>query len=257
MSGVVVLDIKQFALVYVLLLIVLFIMKKCKINQTKLLLVASVRMTIQLVLAGLVLTYVFQNPHPLFTVAYLIIMTCFSINMALSKNCQINKKFQWIVGLSLGGAGFAIISFFIVVVIGVDLFDPQYTIPIGGMIMGNAMKGVSLGLKTFNENTRAQRNQIDTLINMGVTPQKALMPFVNQAIETATLPTLISMLSMGIISLPGMMSGQMIAGTLPMTAILYQIAINIAITTVTCLAVFCSLYFGFKTLYNKRNQIIF
>jgi len=255
MTGVVALDIKQFLLVYLLLLVVLFIMKTCKINQTKLLVVSSLRMTVQLVLAGLVLTYFFQNPHPLFTVIYLTVMTGFSIYMALSKNQAINKRFQMIVGISLGSAGVAIICFFIVVVVRVDLFNPQYTIPIGGMIMGNAMKGVSLGLKTFNESTKAQRNRIDTLINMGVTPKKVLMPFVNQAIETATLPTIISMLSMGIISLPGMMSGQMIAGTLPMTAILYQISINVAITTVTCVAVFCSLYFGFRTLYNDKNQI--
>jgi putative ABC transport system permease protein len=65
------------------------------------------------------------------------------------------------------------------------------------------------------------------------------------------------MIGMGIISLPGMMTGQILSGTLPMTAILYQIAIIIAICAVTCLSVFCSLYFGYKTLYNKRRQIYF
>ena len=60
---------------------------------------------------------------------------------------------------------------------------------------------------------------------------------------------------MGIISLPGMMTGQILSGTLPSTAILYQIAIMIAITTVTCLSVFCTLYFGHRTLYNDKNQI--
>ena len=64
------------------------------------------------------------------------------------------------------------------------------------------------------------------------------------------------MIGMGIISLPGMMTGQILAGTLPTTAILYQITVLIAICAVTCLSVFCSLFFGAMTLYNKRGQMI-
>jgi len=231
-------------------------MKKCKINQTKLLIVASMRMTAQLVLAGLILTYIFENPHPVFTALYILIMTGFAIYMTLHRNKTINKKFKLIVGLSLAVSGITIVCFFIMVIVGVSIFNPQYTIPISGMIIGNAMTGVSLGVKTFNENIQSQRPKIDTLINMGVTPPKILTPFANQAIETALLPTLNTMLGMGIISLPGMMTGQIISGTMPMTAILYQIAILIAISAVTCLSVFCSLFFGYRTLYNKRNQIV-
>lgn len=249
------LNIGQFALIYLLLLIVLFIMKKCRINQTKLLLVASLRMTVQLVLAGLILTYILQNPHPAFTALYLLLMTGFAIYMALHRNKTINRNFKLIVGTSLAGSGIVIVCFFIMAVVGVSIFNPQYTIPISGMIIGNAMTGVNLGLKTFNENIKSQRNRIESLVNMGVTPQKILTPFVNQAIETALLPTLNSMLGMGIIFLPGMMTGQILSGTLPTTAILYQIAIIIAISAVTCLSVFCSLYFGCSTLYNKRMQI--
>jgi putative ABC transport system permease protein len=61
---------------------------------------------------------------------------------------------------------------------------------------------------------------------------------------------------MGIVALPGMMTGQILSGTLPTTAILYQIAIMIAICTVVCLSSFGALYFGHKTLYNERNQIL-
>ena len=158
--------------------------------------------------------------------------------------------------MSLVTTGLAIVVFFITAVVKVNFFNPQYTIPISGMIMGNAMTGVSLGLKTFTQNIKTERGKIDTLINLGVTPQKILTPFVNTSLETALLPTLNSMLGMGVISLPGMMTGQILSGTLPTTAILYQIAIIIAITAVTCVSVFCSLFFGYRTLYNKRNQMI-
>ena len=254
-NGVISLNIGQFALIYLLLIIVLAVMKKCQINQTKLLMVASMRMTVQLVLAGLILTYIFENPHPLFTVAYILLMTGFAIYMVIQRNKGINKKFKLIAAISLAIPGVAVVCFFVMVIVGVNIFNPQYTIPLSGMIIGNAMTGLSLGLKTFHENIRAHRLQIDALINMGVTPPKILTPFVNRAIETALLPTLNSMLGMGIISLPGMMTGQILSGTMPMTAILYQIAIIISISAVTCLAVFCALIFGYRTLYNDKSQM--
>jgi putative ABC transport system permease protein len=254
MSEIVSLNIAQFALVYLLLVIVLLIMKKSQINQTRLLIVASLRMSVQLALAGLILTYMFENPHPLCTVGYLVLRAGFATYTALSRNKGINRRFQIVTGLSLSLSALVIICFFIMAVVGVDIYNAQYTIPISGMIMGNAMTGVSLGLKVFNENIAAQQNRIEALLNMGVTPKRILLPFVNQALETALLPTINQMIGMGIIALPGMMTGQILSGTMPMTAILYQIAIIIAICAVTCLAVFCTLYFGYRTLYNKRGQ---
>jgi len=250
------LNIWQFALIYLLLVVVLLIMKKCRINQTKLLVIASVRMTVQLTLAGFVLTYIFENPNPIFTMLYLLLMTGFAVYTVLSRNKNINSRFKIITGVALALTGLCIVGFFIIVVVGVNLFNPRYTIPISGMIIGNAMTGVSLGLRVFTENIETQKRRINSLLNIGVTPQKILLPFVNQAVETALLPTLNSMIGMGIISLPGMMTGQILSGTMPMTAILYQIAIIIAICAVTCLSVFCSLYFGYKTLFNKRKQIV-
>lgn len=255
MQHIVELNLLNFGLVYLLLIIVLAIMKKAKINQTKLLVIASFRMTVQLVLAGLILTYIFKNPHPLFTAVYLLAMTVFAIHRVLSKNGGINRNFKIAVSVSIAVAGLLIVLFFVQVIVGINIFNPQYTIPISGMIIGNAMTGVNLALKTFTEETKAQRTRINSLLNLGVSPGKILLPFVNNALETALLPTLNSMLGMGIISLPGMMTGQILSGTLPTTAILYQIAIMIAICTAVCLVVFCSLYFGYRTLYNKKNQI--
>ncbi len=256
MNGIIELNLVQFGLVYMLLIIVLAIMKKSRINQTRLLLVASLRMTVQLVLAGLILTYIFDNPHPLFTMLYVAAMIGFSIHRVLSKNPRINSHFKWIIGLSLAGSGLLIEVFFVKAVIGTDLFNPQYVIPLSGMIFGNTMTGMNLALKSFTESVEAEKNKVETLLNLGVKPAKILLPFVNNSLEMALLPTMNSMIGMGIVSLPGMMTGQILSGTLPMIAILYQIAIMIAICTVVCLAVFSSLHFGHKTLYNSRNQLL-
>ncbi|MBE2894614.1 ABC transporter permease [Spirabiliibacterium falconis] len=249
-------NIVNFSVVYLLLLIVLYVMKKNHIQQSKLLFVASLRMTVQLIIAGWVLTYIFGHENPLFTLAYVAAMIAFAIHRVLSKNPMLNPRFKLAVMLSLSLSGLSILAFFVVVVANQSLFNPQYVIPLGGMMMGNAMTALNLGLKTFRESLRNESDKISTLLNFGVTPDKILLPYVNQAVETALLPTLNSMLGMGIIALPGMMTGQILSGTLPSTAVLYQIAIMIAICTVVSLALFGALHFGYRSLYNDRNQIV-
>jgi len=254
MSGAAAIGIQRFLVIYLLLLVVLAIMKRSRISQTKLLLVASLRMTVQLILAGFVLTYIFKNPHPLFTTGYLAAMMAFAIHRVLSKNRDLNRSFKLSIGFSLAFSGFAVLVYFILAVVNQSLFNPQYVIPLSGMIFGNAMTGVNLGVKTFRESLAAGRERMEALLNFGTSPKSILLPFVNQALETAILPTLNSMVGMGIVSLPGMMTGQILSGTLPTTAILYQISIMVAICTVVCLSVFGSLHFGYHTLYNKRSQ---
>lgn len=256
MREVVQFQIGQFLLIYLLLLVVVFIMRKYKIDQGKLLVIASIKMTIQLMLAGLILTYLFENPHPLFTMTYLIAMISFSIHRVLSKNKKLNKQFKGIIAISMALSGILIIIYFVSIVVGESIFNPQYVIPISGMIMGNTMTGVSLGIKTFHETLAGQRPRIHALLCFGASPKEILLPFVKQSFETAMLPTLNSMVGMGIVSLPGMMTGQILAGTLPTTAILYQIAIMIAICTVVTCACFGSLFYGYRTLYHKDTQII-
>lgn len=256
MQGAVKLELINFLCVYLLLIIAAAIMKKSKIKQTGLLITASLRMTVQLIIAGLVLTYIFENRHPALTAAYIALMVGFAIYRVLSKNKDINKKFKTVVALSIALPGVGMLCFFVGVVVGKNVADPQYMIPIGGMIIGNTMTGMNLGIKSFRESVAAQRSRINTLLNIGAHPRDVLAPFVSSAVETALLPTLNSMVGMGIVSLPGMMTGQILSGTLPTTAILYQIAIMITICTTVCVAVWASLYFGHKTLYNNRCQMI-
>lgn len=255
MNGAVKLQIIPFLCVYLLLIIVLLIMKKSKVNQTKLLFVASIRMTLQLVIAGYILTYIFKHPNPFFTIGYIIIMVAFATYRVLSKNKGLNRRFKIVVGASIGISGICVLTFFILVVVRQSVFNPQYAIPLAGMIIGNSMTGVGLAIRTFNSSLASEHSKIESLENLGVSPQKILMPYVNSSLETALLPTLNSMVGMGIVSLPGMMTGQILSGTLPTTAIMYQIAIMIAICTSVCLSVFCSLNLGYRTLCNEKCQI--
>ncbi len=246
----------RFSLIYVLLLLVLFIMKKCRIDQTKLVFIASMKMTLQLVIAGFLIQYIFKVDNPLFTIIYLGAMITFTIHRILSKNKELNKKFKFMIAVSVSFSGFFVIGYFIGVVIGQNIFNPQFVIPIAGMLLGNTMTAVILGLKSFKESLIGQQNRINALLCAGVSAKNILLPFVKQALETATLPTLNSMLGMGIVFLPGMMTGQILSGTIPITAILYQVAIMIGICTAIFLSCFGALYFGYQTLFDKQLQII-
>lgn len=249
-------SIARFLLIYLLLILILLVMKKCRMNQTKLLFTASIKMTVQLVIAGLLLEYIFKFNNPLFTLSYLGAMTVFTIHRILSKNSWLNKKFRVITVLSVVISNLFIIAFFITVVAQQKLWNPQYMIPIGGMILGNTMTAMTLGLKSFRDALDGQRSKINALLCVGAPAKNILLPCVKQALETATLPTLNSMLAMGIVHLPGMMTGQILAGAVPFTAILYQIAIMIAICAANILSCFMALYYGYQTLYDRETQII-
>ena len=256
MEGIAKLDILQFSLIYLLLIIVLLIMKKSKINQTKLLIIASVRMTDQLVIVGYILQYIIGNPKPIFTVAFLIVMIMFSIDRVIRRRKDLNKNFKLAIGASLSFGGLLVLFFFVAIVVKKSILNPQYTIPLAGMIIGNAMTGINIGIKTFMDSISKEKSKINTLLNLGVEPKEILRPFANNALETALIPTLNSMVGMGIIFLPGMMTGQILSGTVPTTAIMYQIAIMIAICTSVCITVFLSLNLGYKSLYNHRKQFL-
>ena len=100
----------QLQLIYLLLIIVIAIMKKSGVEKTRLLVVASVKMTVQLVIAGLVLSYIFQNPNPVFVVVYLAVMIGFAVHRVLSANPGLNRRFQIIIAASIALSGVFVLA---------------------------------------------------------------------------------------------------------------------------------------------------
>lgn len=249
------LNIWRFLSVYLLLLLTLIVMQRLRLGESKKLLIAGMRMTVQLILAGVVLQLIFSYPYPAFTILYLAVILAFAVHTMLKTCKKLNRRFKIIASLSLISIGLGSLVVFVCFIVAQNFFDPQYTITLSGMLIGNAMTGLSLGLKAFQDSLQSNKTQIDTLIHLGVHPHTILRPLMNNALVSALMPTMNSMLGMGIIFLPGMMTGQILSGTAPTTAIAYQIAIMISICTSTCLAVFFTLHYGHKTLYNKEMQI--
>lgn len=258
MSGVLNLTVWQVALAYLFVLIVLVIVKIRGIARDREILISSIRMTLQLVLTGYILVYVFKNPNPFITVGIILMMEAFAIYTVYRKfKGRLSLALKKVIALSLAsGTLFCLLYFLFVVVQISPWYNPQYFVPIAGMIVGNSMTGVSLGIKSLLEGMSTQKALVEEALVLGATPQAATKKIINSTFDAAILPTINSMVGMGIVFLPGMMTGQILSGTSPTTAIAYQIAIMLGILGSVSLSVILTLQFGYRTFFNKEDQLV-
>lgn len=251
------LTVVQLALAYVSVLILLFIFRARGIRREKQILIATTRMTVQLTVMGYVLMYVFQNPSWWLTALMIALMIGFAIYNAIKRvKTAMSGRLRLLIGVSMLFGSLAAAVYFILIVLQVrPWFNPQYFIPISGMIVGNAMTGISLGANRLCSDMRDKREMIENSLMLGATPAQATREIVNDAFDSAILPTMNNMLTMGIVSLPGMMTGQILSGTFPITAIKYQIGIMLAILGSTALAVVLFVTLGYKTFFTADARL--
>lgn len=248
----------QVALAYGFVVMVLIIVRIRGISKEKELLISSIRMTLQLVLAGFVLVYIFEQPSPWVTLAIIILMEAFAVHTVIQKYRKtISPQLKKVIALSMFLGTISCLLFFLLVVVRISpWYNPQYFIPIAGMLIGNSMTGVSLGTKSLIESMTTQRSWVEEALVLGATPKEATKNIINSTFDGAILPTLNSMMGMGIIFLPGMMTGQILSGVSPLTAIAYQIAIMLGILGAVALSVILLLQWGYKTFFNREDQLI-
>jgi putative ABC transport system permease protein len=258
MEGVIDLQLWQIAAAYIFILIVLAIVKIRKIPREKELLISSVRMTLQLILTGYVLVYLFNNINPAYTLLIIILMETFAILNVFKRSKQkLSKSLKKIIAISMLLGTLSSLLYFLFIVIRISpWYDPRYFIPIAGMLIGNSMTGISLGVNKLVEGMQSQRLLIESALMMGATPKMASKQVVDDAFDSAILPTINSMVGMGIVFLPGMMTGQILSGTSPVTAIEYQISIMLGILGSVALTVILFVYLGHKTFFNSQSQLV-
>ena len=251
------LSVVQLSIAYIFVLLLLIIFKSRGIRREKQILIASTRMTVQLTLMGYVLMFVFNNPSWWLTSLMIIIMIVFAIYNSIKRvKTKMSKKLKKIIAFSMICGALATAIFFIIVVLQVKpWFNPQYFIPISGMIIGNSMTGIALGANKLCSDIEDKRVEIENSLMLGASPVVATREIVNNAFDSAILPTMNNMLTMGIVSLPGMMTGQILSGTFPLTAIKYQIGIMLAILGSTALATVLFVTLGYKTFFTKDNRL--
>ena len=188
--------------------------------------VAALRTVIQLGLLGLVLERVFSLRNPVLVVGLLILMTAFAAREAVSRTSRHYRGILWDAWLTMAVSCFAVGGIVTSLVVGVDpWYEPQYVIPLLGMILGNSLTGISLGLDRFLDHLDVRSAEVELRIASGATRREALAVPVRDAIRTGMIPIINSMAAAGIVSLPGMMTGQILAGSPPMQAVAYQIVV--------------------------------
>lgn len=251
------LSVLQLSIAYIFVLIMLLIFKSRGIKREKQILIATTRMTVQLTLMGYVLMFVFSNPSWWLTSLMIVIMISFAIyNIIKRVKIAMSKELKRIITISIVFGALVTAVFFIVVVLSVrPWFNPQYFIPISGMIIGNSMTGIALGANKLCSDMEEKRFEIENSLMLGATPVAATKQIVNNAFDSAILPTMNNMLTMGIVSLPGMMTGQILSGTFPLTAIKYQIGIMLAILGSTAVSTVLFVTLGYRTFFTKDNRL--
>lgn len=242
---------------YLFILILLAIVRWRKIPREKEIIISTLRMTIQLVLVGYVLVYIFENENMFYSLIVLVIMETFAIyNIYKRAKHQLSKNLKKIIAISMvTGTLLSFFYFNFVVVQFSPWYDPRYFITIAGMLIGNSMTGITLGVSSLMEGFISRKKEVEAALMLGATPNKASKGIVNRAFDSAILPTINNMVGMGIVFLPGMMTGVILSGASPLEAIKYQIAIMLGITGSVSLSVILFLYFGYKTFFNNYAQL--
>lgn len=220
------------------------------------LLVASARMVAQLFLLGLVLEWVFESANgPAVLAMGLFMGVVAGITAARRTSIRfpaaLLDSVVVIVTTAFLVTGIALLG----ILQPAPWWDPQYLIPLLGMLLGNALTGISLGLDRFLTGVLRDRARVEGLLALGATRWEAARTDVREALRTGLIPTVNSMLVMGIVSLPGMMTGQILAGAAPADAVRYQVMIMFMIAATVSTATFGVTLLAFGRLFTSDHRL--
>lgn len=246
----------QLALSALLILVNVGLSMALKLGLARSLVIATLRMVVQLLLIGIVLEWLFTQDNPWVIVVISLVMTSVAGMAAVNRTQQRFVGIYWNSLLSVLASSALVTGFAMAGIIQVQpWYDPQYLIPLLGMVLGNTLNGISLGLDRFMEGLASQQDQVEMLLTLGATRWEAAHHQVRDAIRVGMIPTINSMMVMGLVSLPGMMTGQILAGANPIDAVRYQIVIMFMIAAGTALGVFGVVLFAYYRLFSADHQL--
>jgi putative ABC transport system permease protein len=247
----------QVGLAALLLLVNVALSIGLRLGLTRSLLVASVRMTVQLLLVGLILEWVFALRSPLPVLGIALLMATLAGVTAAGRTRLRFAGIYWDSLISVMGAAMVVTGAALAGIVQVDpWYNPQYLIPMLGMVLGNILNGINLGLDRFTSTLFDRSALIETRLSLGASRWEAARTEIREALRTALTPAINSMLVMGVVSLPGMMTGQILAGAAPADAVRYQIVIVFMITSAAALGSLCAILLAYRRLFNTRHQFL-
>jgi putative ABC transport system permease protein len=245
----------QLALAAALILINGILSLLLKLGLTRRLLWASVRTVVQLLLVGHILSWVFRFDRWYIVIGLMMLMTVIAGLAASRRGGRTYRgmRVDGMVSIWLSSWLVTMIALFVIIRIR-PWYEPQYAIPILGMILGNTLTGVSLGLERMTEELLARREQVDLLLSLGATRWEAARQPSIQAVRAGMIPTLNAMSVVGVVSLPGMMTGQVLAGQSPLQAVRYQIVIMFLIAAASALGTTLAVLATYWRLFSPEHR---
>lgn len=212
-----------------------------------------IRAIIQLTAVGYVLNYIFGLKNPIFTTLLLLFMTInAAVNAAKRGKAIRNGNLISFISISVG----TMITLGILVISGAIKYEPYQIIPVGGMIISNSMVALGLSYRQMAANFKDKREEVETKLSLGADVLPSSIEIIRDCIRTGMVPTIDSMKTLGIVSLPGMMTGLILAGTSPIEAIKYQIMVTFMLLSTTSISSFIACYLSYKNFFNRRKQLI-
>ncbi len=241
---------------YTFLVIPLAMMVWLRLGVVRETLIAMLRMTIQLWLVGLYLKVIFDLNSLALNLVWILVMLAVANTSMLRQAGLVRRRFFVV---TFAGTAVAIVSvtvlFVVVIIHPTPVYDARYLIPVIGMVLGNCMRGNVMSLERFYSGIRDNEAEFITYHMLGATLTEAVRPFMRQSLRAAVGPLLATMATMGIVSLPGMMTGQILGGSFPVTAIKYQIAIMLCIFSAMIIASILNLLFSMKIAFNNLGML--
>ncbi|MCA9073233.1 MAG: iron export ABC transporter permease subunit FetB [Planctomycetaceae bacterium] len=230
-----------------------------RLDLERRLLVASLRTVVQLLAIGVLLEWVFRQKHWGYVAAWMVAMTLVA---GVSAVGRVERRYAGMRVDSLTGI---VISSWLLTGIALSAIVPpkvweeqpaQYAIPLLGMVLGNTLNGISLGLGRLTENLAQDRDRIEMRLTLGATRWEAARDSVRHSVRTGMIPVINSMMVVGLVSLPGMMTGQLISGVSPAAAVKYQIVIMFLVAAGTASGTILVVLLGYRRMFNTRHQFL-
>lgn len=254
-TGVIDLSILQISFAMLLLCIVGLLSVFMQLGLERRIAWSALRMVLQLSAAGLLLKVVFELRQPV-AVAGLVLMMTLIAGHAASRRSRFRYPRMFLdafIAMILGSWSVGIFLL-LVVVQATPWWLPQYAIPLLGMILGNSLDGVALGLDRMTDTLRRDRHLVEMKLSLGATRWEAVRSIVQEAVRTGMTPVLNSMTVIGLVSIPGMMTGQILAGADPVVAVKYQIVIMVVIASAVSIGTMSVCFLGYRRIFNKFHQ---
>ena len=205
-----------------------------RISIGKTLMWSAIRALVQLCVMGVIIGYVIRSNNPWLVFGVIAVMLVAAVQITLSRAKGIPKGLAGPVLLSL------VITMLLMISLVTELvvrphpwYAPQLVVPLTGMLLGNTVTALAVGLSRFYESMEERRDEVDMMLALGATPWESARPSIVSSIRLGLLPTTASLASCGIVTIPGMMAGQVIAGGDPLNAAKYQFVVLAAIAALT------------------------